>query len=332
MDDDMLHDAEPTVGRGRGWWPERAKDWRLILLTLAILAGLGFAYRQVTKPPGPIKVSPEGKQVATQFVHSLLVQHDCRAAAKFLDYSNDQTDGPPPSLDEGLPPRTNDGCARYIWVSKHLDARQDLWYVVRDTGAIVPNCAFRGGLSVRYGVAPVEDSQEDDCVSFRLIARKSWGLLSGHLDVNAHRRHGKWLVTSFFASPSQGAAGFDGSGCHPNCLALWKKRANAQPPGSAHRLTMTLSTTHGPPGTRVVVRVRNCARPFVQSEPLAWYEHNGSDDGRPIAITRTSRRTVSGIFTVRKSDNRGVGFLQFLCGAALAGPSSSATANFAVTP
>src|SRR5438105_8140521 len=322
MDDGGLHDEEPFVERSR--WPARAKDWRQVFLIVAVVVGLVIAYRFATAPPPPSTISPAGERVATKFVQALLVHHDCALAGRYFDYVHSRPDGPPEPFNEGPPPRTNRLCARYVWASGYLDKRQDLWYLVRGSGAIVPNCAFRGRLSVRYGVPPDEHSREDDCVSFRLITRKPLnGWLSGHLDVEAHRSHGRWLVTNFFAQVSEGAPSNNGNGCGPGCLALWKKRVNAPLPESAGRVILTLSKSQGPPGTRVVVRTRNCFKPDATRYALEWTDHynrlrdsNGQGPPgvtRPIPITGRLRKAQRAIFLVRRSDHRGAGQLEFIC-------------------
>jgi hypothetical protein len=241
MEDGRLPDDDPFVTPSR--WPARAKDWRQVFLLLAGIAGVVVLYWWATRP-NPVKITPAGEQAATKFVNELLVKYDCQAAAS-LDV-NSQSDGIP---------RANRRCARYVWMSEDLDQGQYLWYLVRGSGAVVPHCG--------------SDSRYDDCVSFQLIQQRTYGFESGHLDVLARPSHGRWLVTSF------GIESDAGSRC-PHCLALWRKRVNVPLPASAHRLTVTPSKTHGPPGARVVVRVQNCSKPGAgQSAGVVsrWGEH-----------------------------------------------------------
>jgi hypothetical protein len=96
--------------------------------------------------------------------------------------------------------------------------------------------------------------------------------------------------------------------------------------------TLTLSRTSGGPGTPVHLVGTHCPKPLGEPDTLAWHDHVAwmqpqGAHWRRVPLTRVSPTTVRAVFVVRRSDHRGVGLLDLLCG----GSGGNATATFTVT-
>lgn len=110
----------------------------------------------------------------------------------------------------------------------------------------------------------------------------------------------------------------------------------AQARASGSRPELSLSRLSGPAGTHVVVRGRDCTKPFAQADTLAWHDayywlHDSEKKPsmgvwRSIPVTRISATTIRAVFIVRKTDHLGRGLLDLFCGG-----KAQATATFVVT-